>query len=145
MNMSAVGLEETQQCIGDFHDTMSDVLGSIQRYEDRLATHHALGAAAKDRRHLPKIKVCTSAVTITICSHTHAIAEACDKYTSNVLAVSCHLQLLSTISSSTVDASICTDLQIIEHWTYFWLISCPVSIIQSLSASLSDLNVHFRR
>jgi len=57
VNTNAVGMEETQQSIEEFYDTLSDVLGSIQRHEDRLASHHALGAAAKDRRHFDKIRV----------------------------------------------------------------------------------------
>ena len=57
MNMNAVGLEESQQCIEEFYDTLSEVVASVQRYEDRLASHRALGAAAKDRRHFDKIRV----------------------------------------------------------------------------------------
>lgn len=57
MNTNAEGLEEVQQFIEEFHDTLSDVVSSIQRYEDRLASHKALGAAAKDRRHFDKIRV----------------------------------------------------------------------------------------
>jgi len=57
VNTNAEGLEEVQQFIEEFHDTLSDVVSSIQRYEDRLASHKALGAAAKDRRHFDKIRV----------------------------------------------------------------------------------------
>ena len=55
--MNASGLEETQQYIEEFYDTLSDVVGSIQRHEDRLASHQALGVAANDRRHFDKIRV----------------------------------------------------------------------------------------
>ena len=57
MNMNSTALEETQQCLEEFYDTLSDVLSSIQRHEDRLASHHALGVAANDRRHFDKIRV----------------------------------------------------------------------------------------
>ena len=57
MNKNATSLEETQQCIEEFYDTLSDVVSSIQRHEDRLASHHALGVAANDRRHFDKIRV----------------------------------------------------------------------------------------
>ena len=57
VNTNATSLEETQQCIGEFYDTLSDVITSIQRHEDRLASHQALGVAANDRRHFDKIRV----------------------------------------------------------------------------------------
>jgi len=55
--MHATALEETQQCLEEFYDTLSDVLGSIQRHEDRLSSHQALGVAANDRKHFDKIRV----------------------------------------------------------------------------------------
>ena len=57
MNTNAVSLEDSQQCIEEFYDTLSEVVASVQRHEDRLASHRALGAAAKDRRHFDKIRV----------------------------------------------------------------------------------------
>jgi len=68
--MNASDLDDTQQCIGEFYDTMSDVLGSIQRHEDRLASHHALGAAAKDRRHYDKMRVGIHCVLCISCDMT---------------------------------------------------------------------------
>ena len=68
MNTNAEGLEEVQQMIEEFHDTLSDVVSSIQRYEDRLASHKALGAAAKDRRHFDKIRV-SIALSLSLCIH----------------------------------------------------------------------------
>lgn len=58
MNTNVDDLEETQQCIEEFYDTLSDVVRSVQQHEDRLASHCALGAAAKDRHHFDKIRVC---------------------------------------------------------------------------------------
>lgn len=55
--MNATAVEEIQQYIEEFYDTLSEVVSSVQRHEDRLASHLALGAASKDRRHYDKIKV----------------------------------------------------------------------------------------
>jgi len=57
VNAAALGLEESQQCIEEFYDTLSEVVSSVQRHEDRLVSHRALGAAANDRRHFDKIRV----------------------------------------------------------------------------------------
>jgi len=72
VNTNAHGLDETQQCIEEFYDTLSDVVGAIQRYEDRLSSHRALGAAARYRRHFDKIRVsadiclCVSQSVVTV-------------------------------------------------------------------------------
>lgn len=58
MNTNAVSLEENLQCLEEFNDTLSDVIRSVQSYEDRLASHRALGTSAKDMRHFDKIRVC---------------------------------------------------------------------------------------
>jgi len=63
VNTHALGLEETQQCIEEFYDTLADVVSSVQRHEDRLVSHRALGVAAKDRRHFDKIRVCCRELT----------------------------------------------------------------------------------
>ena len=55
--MAAANLEDKQQLVDEFFETVGDVMGAIQRNEDRLASHHALGAAANNRKHLDKIKV----------------------------------------------------------------------------------------
>jgi len=64
VNTNVVGLEESQQCIEEFYDTHSDVVASVQRHEDRLASHRALGAAANDRRHFDKIRVSIDPVNL---------------------------------------------------------------------------------
>ena len=67
VNTNAVDLEETQQCIEEFFDVLSDVVSSIQRHEDRLASHQALGAAARDRRHFDKIRVSINLCHLSVC------------------------------------------------------------------------------
>ena len=57
VNMTASSLEDKQQLVDEFYEALGDVVGTMQRNEDRLASHHALGAAANDHRHVDKIKV----------------------------------------------------------------------------------------
>lgn len=49
-------LEETARRLGDFNENVRDLEHSLQRCEDRLASHDALGGAAKDPKLLDRIR-----------------------------------------------------------------------------------------
>ncbi|XP_044737986.1 dystonin isoform X15 [Chrysoperla carnea] len=49
-------LEDTSRRLGDFNESLRDLQHNIQRCEDRLASHDALGGAAKDPKLLERIK-----------------------------------------------------------------------------------------
>lgn len=53
----ASSLEDKQQLVDEFYEALDDVLSGMQKHEDRLKSHQALGAAANDRRHIDKIRV----------------------------------------------------------------------------------------
>lgn len=50
-------LEDTARRLADFTDNLRDMQHSLQRCEDKLASHDALGGAAKDPKLLERIKV----------------------------------------------------------------------------------------
>lgn len=50
-------LEDTARHLMDFNENLRDLQHSLQRCEDKLASHDALGGAAKDPKLLDRIKV----------------------------------------------------------------------------------------
>jgi hypothetical protein len=51
-------LEDTSRRLTDFTENLRDLQHSLQRCEDKLASHDALGGASKDPKLLERIKVC---------------------------------------------------------------------------------------
>lgn len=49
-------LEDTSRRLGDFNDNLRDLTHNVQRCEDRLTSHDALGGAAKDPKLLERIR-----------------------------------------------------------------------------------------
>jgi len=52
-------LEETARRLGDFSENLRDLSHGVQRCEDKLASHDALGGAARDPKMLDRVKVTT--------------------------------------------------------------------------------------
>lgn len=50
-------LEDTSRRLADFSENLRDVTHSVQRCEDRLASHDSLGGASRDPKMLERIKV----------------------------------------------------------------------------------------
>lgn len=50
-------MEDTARHLMDFNENLRDLQHSLQRCEDKLASHDALGGAAKDPKLLDRIKV----------------------------------------------------------------------------------------
>jgi len=50
-------LEDTARRLTDFTENLRDLQHSLQRCEDKLASHDALGGASKDPKLLERIKV----------------------------------------------------------------------------------------
>lgn len=50
-------LEDTARRLADFSENLRDLGHSVQRCEDKLASHDALGGAARDPKMLDRIKV----------------------------------------------------------------------------------------
>jgi len=50
-------LEDTARHLMDFNENLRDLQHGLQRCEDKLASHDALGGAAKDPKLLDRIKV----------------------------------------------------------------------------------------
>lgn len=50
-------MEDTARHLMDFNENLRDLQHSLQRCEDKLASHDALGGASKDPKLLDRIKV----------------------------------------------------------------------------------------
>ncbi len=50
-------LEDTARRLADFSENLRDLTHSVQRCEDRLASHDSLGGASRDPKMLERIKV----------------------------------------------------------------------------------------
>lgn len=50
-------LEETSRRLLDLSEQLRDLAHSVQRVEDKLASHDALGGAARDPKMLDRLKV----------------------------------------------------------------------------------------
>lgn len=50
-------LEDTARHLADFNENLRDLEHSVQRCEDKLASHDALGGGSKDPKLLDRIKV----------------------------------------------------------------------------------------
>lgn len=61
-------LEDTARHLSDFNENLRDLQHSLQRCEDKLASHDALGGAAKDPKLLDRIKVRKLKFTILLSS-----------------------------------------------------------------------------
>lgn len=60
-------LEDTVQKLQENDDIMSDLGSHIKKFEDKLDSHKKLGVAAKEPKHMDKVKV--SPCFIMKCSH----------------------------------------------------------------------------
>ncbi len=50
-------LEETLQKLHEFHDNLRDADSTLHKFEDKVAAHAQLGPAARDAKHLDKMRV----------------------------------------------------------------------------------------
>lgn len=50
-------LEDTSRHLADFNENLRELIHELERCEDKLASHDALGGAAKDPKLLDRIKV----------------------------------------------------------------------------------------
>ena len=53
----AQSLEDLQSRLAEIEDNMADARQSLTRWEDKLAAHMDMGTAARDPKHIDKIKV----------------------------------------------------------------------------------------
>ena len=53
----AQSLEDLQSRLAEMEDNMADCRQSLTRWEDKLAAHMDMGTAARDPKHIDKIKV----------------------------------------------------------------------------------------
>ena len=51
-------LEDMSQKLQECDDILSDLGSNLKKYEDKVKAHTALGPAAKEPKHMDKIKVC---------------------------------------------------------------------------------------
>ncbi len=60
-------LEDTLQKLSEFNDNLEDVANNLKKYEDKVEAHKDLGPAAKDGKHLDKMRVSLFYLFIFIC------------------------------------------------------------------------------
>ena len=50
-------LEDLSQRLEEFHDNMKESESTLERYKDKLESHHKQGNSSRDPKHIDKIKV----------------------------------------------------------------------------------------
>ena len=57
MTDRSANLEDLSQRLAEVQDTLAEANSALSKWEDKVAAHNSLGPAAKDPKHVEKIKV----------------------------------------------------------------------------------------